>query len=133
MVGVGLTWNIGNAYTSSLERKRSQKTIKGVQEKYNLQQVQMNSALSAVSLRILQQRTLLGQTQKAFAKASEAYELYLARYLGGLINLTELLQIQALLQSSERDNLQSGQNYWNLITTQAELSSDFSLLLNHFN
>lgn len=133
LVGVGLTWNIGNAYTSSLERKRSQKTIKGVQEKYNLQQLQMNSALSAVSVRILQQRTLLGQTQKAFAKASEAYELYLARYQGGLINLTELLQIQALLQSSERDNLQAGQNYWNLITTQAELSSDFSLLLNHFN
>lgn len=133
LVGAGITWNIGNAYTSSLERKRSQKTITGVQEKYNLQQLQMNSALSAVAVKILQQRALINQTQKACEKASEAYDLYLARYQGGLINLTELLQIQALLQSSQRDNLQAGQNYWDLITAQAELSSDFSLLLSHFN
>lgn len=133
LVGLGLTWNIGNAYTSSLEIKRTRKTIQGVTEKYKLQQLQMNTALSALSARILQQQGLMRQTERSFAKALDAYDLYLARYQGGLINLTELLQIQALLQSSEHENLRAGQNYWNLINAQSELTGDFSLLLNHFN
>ncbi|TCK83625.1 TolC family protein [Albibacterium bauzanense] len=132
LVGVGITWNIGNAYTSSLERRRAQKTVQGVQAKLDLQRLQMNTALSAVASRITQQRKLLIQTQTAFTKASDAYELYLARYEGGLINLTELLQIQALLQEAERENLKAVQNYWNLVISQAELSGDFSLLLNYF-
>lgn len=133
LIGAGLTWNIGTAYTSSLERKRARKVTEGVQAKYQLQQIQMNTALQAWSSRIVQQQALLIQTKKAFAKASDAYELYLARYQGGLINLTELLQLQALLQAADREHLQAGQHYWNMLVAQAELSTDFSLLLNHFN
>ncbi|WP_214227782.1 TolC family protein [Pedobacter sp. B4-66] len=133
LVGIGLSWNISGAYTSSLEKKRSQKTIEGVQAKYNLQKLQMNTSLQALSSRINQQEQLLKESGKAFQKASDAYELYLSRYEGGLINLIELLQIQSLLQTAERENIQAGQNYWNLITAQAEISGDFSYLLNHFN
>lgn len=132
LVGVGVTWNIGNAYTSSLERRRVQKTVKGVQAKLDLKRLQMNTALSAVVSGITEQRKSLIQTEISFAKASDAYELYLARYQGGLIDLTALLQIQALLQEAERENLKAVQNYWNLIISQAELSGDFSLLLNYF-
>lgn len=133
LVGIGLSWNISGAYTSSLEKKRSQKTIEGVQAKYDLQKLQMNTSLQALSSRINQQEQLLKESDKAFKKASDAYELYLSRYEGGLINLIELLQIQSLLQTAERENIQAGQNYWNLITAQAEISGDFSYLLNHFN
>ncbi|SMC89623.1 TolC family protein [Pedobacter nyackensis] len=133
LVGIGLTWNISGAYTSSLEKKRSKKTIQGVQAKYNLQRLQMSTSLQALSSRITQQQQLLKESDKAFKKASDAYELYLSRYESGLINLTELLQIQSLLEAAERENIQAGQNYWNLITAQAEISGDFSYLLNHFN
>ena len=133
LVGIGLTWNISGAYSSSLEKKRSQKTIQGVQAKYNLQKLQMSTSLQALSSRITHQQQLLKESDKAFKKASDAYELYLSRYEGGLINLTELLQIQSLLEAAERENIQAGQNYWNLITAQAESSGDFSYLLNHFN
>jgi outer membrane protein TolC len=133
LVGIGLSWNISGAYTSSLEKKRSQKIVEGVQAKYDLQKLQMNTSLQALSSRISQQEQLLKESDKAFKKASDAYELYLSRYEGGLINLIELLQIQSLLQTAERENIQAGQNYWNLITAQAEISGDFSYLLNHFN
>ncbi|WP_069658437.1 TolC family protein [Arcticibacter eurypsychrophilus] len=133
LIGVGLTWNISGAYTSSLEKRRAEKTIQGVQARYDLQKLQMSTSLQALSLKIAQQENLLEESYKAFKKAVDAYDLYLSRYEGGLINLTELLQIQLLLQTSDREYIQAGQNYWNMINEQAEISGDFSSLLNHFN
>ncbi|PTS99817.1 hypothetical protein DBR11_11540 [Pedobacter sp. HMWF019] len=133
LIGVGLIWNIGNAYTSSLERKRAQKTIQGAQSRYDLQKLQMNIALGAVSAQIDQQVQLLHHSEMALKKATEAYESYLTRYESGLINLTDLLQIQSLLQLAEKEQLQAAQTFWNLLITQAELSGDFTNVINQFN
>lgn len=133
LVGIGLSWNISGAYTSTLEKRRARKVVQGALAKYNLQKLQMNTSLQALSARITQQEKLLLESGKAFKKATQAYELYLSRYEGGLINLTELLQIQSLLQSAENIQIQAGQTFWNLLAAQAELSGDFSFLISQFN
>ncbi|MET3114927.1 outer membrane protein TolC [Pedobacter sp. CG_S7] len=133
LIGIGLTWNISGAYTSSLEKKRAEKTVQSVVAKYELQKLQMNTSLAAVSERILQQQQQVLENNMAQNKAKEAYELYLSRYEGGLINLTDLLQIQFLLQSAEKEAIEAQQVLWSLVTTHSEISGDFNYLSTHFN
>ncbi|MGY0038020.1 TolC family protein [Pedobacter sp. NJ-S-72] len=132
MVGVGLTWNISNIYTGSLEKKRTAKVLEGSKFTYDLQKLQMNTALQAVTSRIDQQLKQVTNTRLALGKAQQAYELYLSRYESGLINLTELLQIQSLLQQVEKNAIEVQQEFWNLLIKRAELSGDFSYLSNQF-
>lgn len=132
LVGVGLTWNISNIYTGSLEKKRTAKVLEGSKFTYDLQKLQMNTALQAVTSRIDQQLKQVTNTRLALRKAQQAYDLYLSRYESGLINLTELLQIQSLLQQVEKNAIEVQQEFWNLLIKRAELSGDFSYLSNQF-
>lgn len=133
LIGVGLSWNISGAYTSSLEKKRSTKSLQNQMAKYDLQKLQMNTALHAVSERIQQQEQQVIQSKLAVSSAGHAYTLYLSRYEGGLINLTELLQIQLILQKTEKEAIEAQQTLWTLFISQSEISGDFSYLANHFN
>lgn len=133
LAGIGLTWNVSGAYTSSLEKKRAEKTLQSMVSKYELQKLQMNTSLRAVSARIFQQQQQVKENTTAQKKAKQAYELYLFRYKGGLINLIELLQIQLLLQRAEKEAIEAQQMLWDLVTTQAEISGDFNYLSTQFN
>jgi outer membrane protein TolC len=133
LIGIGLSWNISGAYTSSIEKKRSTKTMQNQMAKYELQKLQMNTSLNAVYERILQQCQQVQQSNRAVSTAQSAYTLYLSRYEGGLINLTELLQIQLILQKTEKEAIEAQQNFWSLLITQSEISGDFSYLAKHFN
>lgn len=133
LLGIGLTWNISDAYTSSLEKKRADKVWHGSIHRYELQKLQMNTSLNAVTTRIEQQLNQVTRTTQALISAGQAYDLYLSRYEAGLINLTELLQIQSLLQQVEKDAIGVQQEMWNLITTKSEISGDFNFLSTHFN
>jgi outer membrane protein TolC len=65
-------------------------------------------------------------------KAREAYSLYLSRYESGLINLTELLQIQAILQQTEKSNIDTHGQLWDQLINKAELSGNFTYLSTQF-
>ena len=131
LIGLGLSWNLTGLYTGSLERKRAQKQVDAAQSQYQLQKLQMNTALQAISSRISAQVKQVAKTKAALKKTLNAYDLYLSRYEAGLINLTELLQIQALLQQVEKSDIEGYQELWSQLNTRAELSGDYSYLFNN--
>lgn len=131
LIGLGLSWNLTGLYTGSLEKKRAQKQVDAAQSQYQLQKLQMNTALQAISSRINAQVKQVAKTKEALKKTLNAYDLYLSRYEAGLISLTELLQIQALLQQVEKSDLELSQELWNQLNIRAELSGDYSYLFNN--
>jgi len=131
LIGLGLSWNLTGLYTGSLEKKRAQKQVDAAQSQYQLQKLQMNTALQAISSRISAQVKQVEKTKAALKKTLNAYDLYLSRYEAGLINLTELLQIQALLQQVEKSDIEGYQELWSQLNTRAELSGDYSYLFNN--
>ncbi|WP_316822320.1 TolC family protein [Pedobacter gandavensis] len=132
LVGLGLSWNLSNLYTGSLEKKRAQKQVDAAKSRYQLQKLQMNTNLQAVTSRIQAQIRQVEKTEEAVLKTINAYELYLSRYEAGLINLTDLLQIQSLLQQVEKSNIEVHQALWTQLNTKAELSGDYSFLFHQF-
>lgn len=133
LIGLSLSWNISGVYTSSLAKKRSEKTVKSVQARYDTQKLQMETAMNAVVSRIGQQKQQVMNNRLAEQEARNAYDLYLVRYEGGLISLTELLQIQSFLQLAEKEFIEAQQVLWNLLITQAEVSGDFNYLATQLN
>lgn len=132
LVGVGLTWNITGLYTSALQKKRIETEVRAKQYGYNRQELELNSRLGAASVNLQQQVLRAGKTRQAVLKAKPAYELYVSRYQNGLLSLTELLQIQQLLQDAEKVNIDTQQQLWDQLITEAELSGDFKTLVSHF-
>ncbi|WP_316841552.1 TolC family protein [Pedobacter gandavensis] len=130
LVGLGLSWNLTGLYTGSVEKKRAQKQVDAAQSRYQLQKLQMNTSLQAISSRIQAQLKQVTKTGSAVLKTTDAYVLYLSRYEAGLINLTDLLQIQSLLQQVEKSNIEVHQELWTQLNTKAELSGDYSFLFN---
>lgn len=131
LVGLGISWNLTGLYTGSLEKKRAQKQIDVAKSQYELQKLRMNTALQSISSRINAQLKQVTKTKEALKKTEDAYDLYLSRYEAGLINLTDLLQIQALLQQVEKSNIEVHQELWNQLNEKAELSGDYSYLFNN--
>lgn len=132
LVGFGLSWNLSGLYTGALEKKRTQKQTEAVAAAYQLQKLQMNTVLQALSARIAAQLRQLDKTGEALRKTSQAYDLYWSRYEAGLISLTDLLQIQLLLQQAEKSNIEVHQELWSQLNSSAELSGDYSHLFTQF-
>ncbi|GAC1310079.1 MAG: hypothetical protein NVSMB24_26640 [Mucilaginibacter sp.] len=132
LVSVGLTWNITGAYTSTLQKKRLEQQVQGNRYGYNLEEKQLKTELGSTYARLTDQLQQADKTQRAVSKAIEAYDLYLSRYQSGLISLTELLQIQALLQQAEKSNIETHGQLWDQLINQAELSGNFNYLSAQF-
>lgn len=132
LIGVGLTWNISSAFNNITERNRIKQQQAATQSRFEAQSLQLNTGLQSVNSRLSESIKQVVKTNSAVGKARKAYELYLSRYQSGLINLTELLQIQLLLQQSEKVNIEAYQQYWQQVIDRSELSGDFRYLSNQF-
>ncbi|MCX2739009.1 TolC family protein [Pontibacter anaerobius] len=132
LVGLGLTWNLTAGYTSTLQSKEAGAQLAATKARYDKQALQLTASLQAVEANMQEQLQQLEATQQALENASKAYELYLSRYENGLISLTELLQLQSVLQQLEKDNIEAHQQYWDQAIMQAEVSGDFSYLSTKF-
>ncbi|MDF3076912.1 MAG: hypothetical protein K0S09_801 [Sphingobacteriaceae bacterium] len=132
LIGLGLTWNISSAFNSITERNRIKQQQAATQSRFEAQSLQLNTGLQSVNSRLTESKKRVEKTNGAVDKARKAYELYLSRYQNGLINLTELLQIQLLLQQSEKVNIEAYQQFWDQVIARSELSGDFSYLSNQF-
>ena len=133
LVGIGLTWNISNIYTSGIEKKMAAQQVNASKSRYELKLLQLRIGLQSSESRISTQIKQVNNTSKAVVNARSAYELYLSRYENGLINLIELLQIELLLQQSEKVNIEAYQQLWDQVIIKSELSGNFSDLSNQFN
>ncbi len=132
LAGIGLTWNISDIYSGSLEKKRVAQQIIAAQSRYDLQKIQLNTGIQSINAKITEQIKQVSKSDSAVQKSKEAYELYFARYESGLINLTELLQIQLLLQEAEKSNIDAHQSLWDQIISRAAATSNFTYLSNQF-
>lgn len=132
LLGLGLTWNLTSAYNSGPESKEAGQQLEATKAQYDKQALELNTALQAVETSLNEQVKQVSTSRKAVENARKAYELYLSRYENGLISMTELLQLQFLLQQYERANIEAHQQFWSQVLAQAELSGDFTYLSEQF-
>ncbi|MET6996530.1 TolC family protein [Chitinophaga defluvii] len=132
LAGLGLTWNMTNAYNSLTEKKKAAQQVQATRFHQQTQALQLHTNLLAVYSRIREQWQQVQFTTAAVQQAQQGYELYLARYESGLISLTELLQIQALLQQAEKNHIDASRQWWEQQIIKAELTTDFTYLLQQF-
>lgn len=132
LLGLAVTWNITNASNSNLEKKRILSRVRSRQANYDVQELDLNTRQSSASKRIEGQLRQISSINAAVKNARLAYELYLSRYENGLISLTELLQIQLILQQAEKTNIDAHSQLWEQVLVRSEASGDFSYLQNQF-
>lgn len=132
LVGVGLTWNITGMHDKNLEKKRTVERRKMAESSYRQQELKIEAGVRSAGSQIAEQIKQVAKTKLAVGKAEEAYLLYRTRYESGLINLTELLQIQLLLQQAEEKQIEAFKGFWEQVIIQSELQADFSNLFEIF-
>lgn len=132
LVGLGLTWNISNLSVGAMRKKQLNQETSASQYRYEAEKIQLNTSLNSLNALITEQYKQVAKTDMAVKKAEEAYDLYFSRYENGLINLTELLQIQLLFQQSEKSNIDAHQQLWEQVISLAVTTNDFSYLSNQF-
>jgi outer membrane protein TolC len=120
-----------------LFNSKSQRNSLGLQRQNNefeqeVIQNEIQSHIAQLEAEIVASDAGIKESNLSRAKAEEAYLLYKARYEGGLINLSDLLQVQEILLQTERQNLMAYLNYWNLMISKSYQQADFSQLFTHF-
>ncbi|MDO1449271.1 TolC family protein [Rhodocytophaga aerolata] len=132
LVGIGLTWNLTSVYNNRLENKLAEQNTHISQSRYKTQALKLHTTLRAIEKRLSEQQKQLISTKSAVHSARQAYALYMTRYESGLISMTELLQLQLLLQQAERSEIEAFHQFWNQVILKAEFTGDFSYLSTHF-
>ena len=132
LAGLALTWNLSAAYTTRLESRLAEQNILAFQARHDVQALKLQTTLRAISARIQEQQKQIANARQAVEHARQAYDGYVVRYESGLISMTELLQLQFLLQQAEKYEIEVYQQFWDQVIEQAELTGDFSYLSNQF-
>lgn len=132
LVGLGLTWNLGQAFDSRLEKSLYLEEAQQRQAETEALALNLRSQKEMAQQQMAQSRQQIDNTEQAYEAASQAYGLFEARYNSGLISITELLQIQDILQNTERTRIEAYYQYWLQQTNMAESTADFSYLQNVF-
>lgn len=131
LVGVGITWNIFDLYTQKQRAGSLRKQAESEGFRYQQYEQQMQAELSSIQNKLVRQYTEVEKTNEAQQQANDAYEMYLSRYKSGLMDLSNLLQIQILLEQAEKKHIDAAYNFWMLMAAEAELIADFSHLFNN--
>lgn len=132
LIGIGLTWNLTDIYTQKQRSNSINEQAVSQDHLYEKYKLQRESELIALHRQIENQFSEVQKMLEAEAQAQQAYEMYLARYKSGLMDLNALLQIQMLLEQAENRHLTATFEYWTLLIAEAELLGDFEFVFNHF-
>lgn len=130
LAGIGLTWNITSMQTNRFKGDQLAKEQQGTKLLHAQYTQAMQADLSASQIKIIKQYAHFQKSKLAVKQAQDAYDMYLARYKSGLISLSELLQIQALLEQAEQAYIDVSRDYWMLLSYEAELTTNFDFLFN---
>jgi len=128
LFGIGLVWNISGIHQNNLQRQQFRQEAIAAQSIYDKKALNLRALRKANQAQLIQKTKQLAKTTIGIAKANEAFQLYLTRYETGVINLTELLQIQHLLQQAEKAHLDASHAFWLKVIEGTELSGNFSHL-----
>ena len=132
LLGVGLRWNLGGLIDYKQEQARYQEEINQRQAEADEVALNLRSHQEIAQKQLAQNLSQINNAEEAYLAASEAYRQFEARYKSGLISISELLQVQDVLQKTERTRLEAYFQYWMQQTDLAEASADFSILQNAF-
>lgn len=128
LVGLGVTWNFSSLFTNQHKKHALHKQAESADNKYTAYEQALHANIEANQIQIQEQTQQLTQTYQAVEQATQAYAMYMARYKSGLITLTELLQIQQLLEQAEKTHIEATQNYWLQLVSAAALTTNFDFL-----
>lgn len=133
LVGFGIKWNLTGIHRSKIEQKQIGQQKRKLEAELEQTQRKLNAAVQSSHAQLIEQNQQVINTETGVLKAQEAYRLYRTRYENGLINLTELLQIQSLLQEAEDKQLHALKGYWAQLILQAEATGNFESLFETVN
>ena len=128
LVGLGLTWNISSLHTNRQKANMLSKEAERMGYLENQYQLSMQTEIKALENRIVEQQKQLKKESASVKGASDAYEMYVARYKSGLITLTELLQVRQILENAEKSQIDAAKEFWEQVIAKAELTGDFDYL-----
>lgn len=131
LVGVGITWNISDLYTQKQRSGSLKKQAESEGHRHKQYQQQMQAELTAIQNQLSRQYVEVLKTNEAKQQANDAYQMYLSRYKSGLMDLSNLLQIQILLEQAEKKHINAAFGFWMLMASEAELIADFSHVFNN--
>lgn len=128
LVGLGITWNFSSLFTNQHKKQALNQQATSVDKKYMAYEQALQANIEASQVQLQEQTAQLKQTHQAVEEATQAYGMYMARYQSGLITLTELLQIQQLLEQAEKTHIEATQHYWLQLVSAATLKANFDFL-----
>lgn len=128
LAGIGLTWNLTSLQSNRLKGNQLAKESAGTKLLLSQYEQAMQADLSASQIKISKKYAQLEKSKLATKQSQAAFDMYLARYKSGLIPLSELLQIQALLEQAEKISIEVSRDYWMLLAYEAELTANFDFL-----
>src|SRR5690606_30277888 len=131
-VGLGLTWNLGEAFDSRLKVSRRSAEVRQREAEAESLALSLRAQEDAARMQLLQARRQIADAEDAFESAKQAYVLFEARYSSGLVSITELLQMQDVLQEMEKVRIESYYEYWTHHVNLAEAVADFSYVQSAF-
>ncbi|TXF78820.1 TolC family protein [Chryseobacterium sp.] len=131
LVGLGMTWNISSVYTNSQKSGALTKEAERLGYLRDQYQLALSVERKALQENLAEKQKQLLKEAGAVKAASQAYEMYSARYKSGLITLIELLQIRTILENTETTQLDASREYWQQVISEAELTADFEYLFNN--
>ncbi|HUH28626.1 TolC family protein, partial [Gelidibacter sp.] len=131
LVGVGITWNISDLYTQKQRAGSFKKQAESEGHRHKQYKQQMQAELAAIQNKLSRQYVEVEKTNEAQQQAKDAYQMYLSRYKSGLMDLSNLLQIQILLEQAENKHIEAAFGFWMLMASEAELMADFSHVFNN--
>ena len=128
LVGVGLTWDISNFYTKRIKGESLSKEAESVKSIHLNYEQAMQAELAAINAKIKQQKEALIKLKLGIQQSADAFDMYFLRYESGLIRLSDLLQVQLLVEDAEKNYIEALLEYWKLRVQYSELTEDFDFL-----
>ena len=128
LVGLGMSWNINGLFDHKLNKNRHQEKVLQRQAEAEETSLNLLSQQQIAERQLAQGGHQIENAEEAHQSAAEAFRIFESRYNSGLISITELLQIQDILQRTEKTRIEAYYQYWMQQVDLASAQADFSLL-----
>ncbi len=133
MIGFSTIWNVTSLFRTGNESRMQRSLTKIAEERYNEENLKIESELERARLRYSAALDILRQTPVQLKAAQDAYGQAKARYDAGLSTILELTQTFAVLNRAEVDASVATGNVWRAILQYAATRGDFDIFINNLN
>jgi len=132
LIGAGLTWSFTDLYRSAIKTRSFKMQSLSAQAETEEKKASLHATKTALEQRLTYAQEQLKKSTQSVNQAAAAFEMYVTRYESGLMNLSELLQVQTLLEEAEKKHLENSAAFWMQAADYAGVTGDFTLLFKRF-